>query len=83
MAGSEYYSEAGIFMNGRPCKKLFTAREAEVIGLISCGARPRHIATDLCISPQTAYVHLRNIAGKLHLHSRSCKAIAAAAPKNT
>lgn len=63
-------------MSDSHIKILFTKRELEVIALVSRGLKPFSISEVLFISVQTVYVHLRNIAAKLDLDSRSCKSIA-------
>lgn len=47
-----------------------TAREREVLGLLTEGADKNAIARALVISPQTARTHIQNILTKLGLHSR-------------
>ncbi|QNN52080.1 helix-turn-helix transcriptional regulator [Nocardioides mesophilus] len=48
-----------------------TAREMEVLALITRGYSNNRIATELFISPKTASVHVSNILGKLHASSRT------------
>ena len=48
-----------------------TAREAEVLGLVTLGLRNKEIAGRLGISENTAKFHLRNILEKLHAESRT------------
>jgi DNA-binding NarL/FixJ family response regulator len=55
---------------GKPADAL-TAREHEVLALISRGFSNRQIANELVISGGTAHRHVANILSKLGLHSRS------------
>jgi DNA-binding NarL/FixJ family response regulator len=48
-----------------------TARELDVLGLVTAGLRNKEIAARLGISESTAKFHLRNILGKLHAESRT------------
>jgi DNA-binding NarL/FixJ family response regulator len=48
-----------------------TAREIEVLGLVTLGLRNKEIAGRLGISENTAKFHLRNILEKLHAESRT------------
>ena len=45
-------------------------REQAVLSLVAQGLTNREIATSLFISEQTVKVHLRNIMGKFHAHTR-------------
>lgn len=45
-------------------------REREILGLLSEGLRNDDIARKLTISPQTVQTHVRNILGKLNVHSK-------------
>lgn len=47
-----------------------TARECEILGLVSTGATNRDIATKLFISENTVKNHLKNIMEKLHIQNR-------------
>ena len=47
-----------------------TEREREILGLLAQGMRNEDIATQLFISPQTVQTHVRNILGKLRVHSK-------------
>ncbi len=47
-----------------------TARELEVLRLVTAGRSNQQIATELFISPKTASVHVSNILGKLGVTSR-------------
>ena len=47
-----------------------TDREREVLDLLAEGLRNDDIGTRLFISPQTAQTHVRNILGKLGVHSK-------------
>src|SRR5688572_32748917 len=48
-----------------------TAREREVLGLLTEGRSDREIAEALCISPKTVGTHLTHILGKLGVPSRA------------
>lgn len=45
-------------------------REWEILRLLAQGKRNEGIASDLFISPQTVQTHVRNVLGKLGLHSK-------------
>ncbi|TMK86565.1 MAG: response regulator transcription factor [Actinobacteria bacterium] len=47
-----------------------TEREREVLGLLAQGYRNDDIAGRLYISPQTVQTHVRNLLGKLGVHSK-------------
>jgi DNA-binding NarL/FixJ family response regulator len=47
-----------------------TDREREILGLLAQGKRNDDIARELFISPQTVQTHIRNILGKLRVHSK-------------
>ncbi len=47
-----------------------TDREREILGLLAQGHRNEDIAKQLYISPQTVQTHVRNILGKLRVHSK-------------
>ncbi len=47
-----------------------TDREREILTLLAQGVRNDEIATKLYISPQTVQTHVRNILGKLRVHSK-------------
>jgi len=47
-----------------------TEREREILGLLAQGERNEDIAKQLYISPQTVQTHVRNILGKLRVHSK-------------
>jgi DNA-binding NarL/FixJ family response regulator len=47
-----------------------TDREREILGLLAQGVRNEDIAKRLYISPQTVQTHVRNILGKLRVHSK-------------
>ncbi len=50
--------------------ELLTAREKEIVGLISCGHSNKDIATMLFLSEHTVKDHTKNIYRKLGIHSR-------------
>lgn len=47
-----------------------TEREWEVLGLLAKGKRNDDVAAALFISPQTVQTHVRNLLGKLRVHSK-------------
>jgi two-component system nitrate/nitrite response regulator NarL len=47
-----------------------TEREREILGHLAQGERNDGIATALFISPQTVQTHVRNVLGKLGVHSK-------------
>jgi DNA-binding NarL/FixJ family response regulator len=47
-----------------------TEREREILGLLAEGLRNDDIAVRLYISPQTVQTHVRNLLGKLGVHSK-------------
>ena len=47
-----------------------TDREREILALLAQGMRNDDIASQLYISPQTVQTHVRNILGKLRVHSK-------------
>ena len=47
-----------------------TDRERQILQLLAEGRRNDDIATELYISPQTVQTHVRNILGKLRVHSK-------------
>ncbi len=47
-----------------------TEREREILQLLAQGMRNDDIAKQLYISPQTVQTHVRNILGKLRVHSK-------------
>jgi len=48
-----------------------TAREREILERLTEGHPQKQIASQLSLSPHTVDTHLRNIYGKLHVHSRT------------
>ncbi|MBI2764153.1 MAG: response regulator transcription factor [Chloroflexi bacterium] len=54
-----------------PAGDRLTARELEVLQLVTAGLRNKEIAGQLGISENTAKYHLRNILEKLHAESRT------------
>ena len=51
-----------------------TAREREVLALLTDGATDREIAATLVISPRTASIHVGNILAKLDVPNRGAAA---------
>jgi DNA-binding NarL/FixJ family response regulator len=47
-----------------------TERERQILQLLAAGKRNDDIAAELFISPQTVQTHVRNILGKLRVHSK-------------
>ena len=47
-----------------------TERERQILQMLAAGKRNDDIATELYISPQTVQTHVRNILGKLRVHSK-------------
>ena len=47
-----------------------TERERQILQLLAQGKRNDDIASELYISPQTVQTHVRNILGKLRVHSK-------------
>jgi DNA-binding NarL/FixJ family response regulator len=47
-----------------------TEREREILGQLAQGRRNEDIAATLFISPQTVQTHVRNVLGKLGVHSK-------------
>ena len=54
-----------------PAPDRLTARELDVLRLVTAGRRNKEIAAELGISENTAKYHLRNILEKLHAESRT------------
>ncbi|MGZ3862559.1 MAG: response regulator transcription factor [Bacteroidia bacterium] len=51
--------------------KKFSAREQQIVPLLSAGLRYKEIAEELCISVETVRTHIRNIYKKLGVGSRT------------
>jgi DNA-binding NarL/FixJ family response regulator len=56
---------------GEPSPDRLTARELEVLRLVTAGRRNKEIAAELGITENTVKYHLRNILEKLHVESRT------------
>lgn len=54
-----------------------TDRELEILQLLCDEMTQKEIANELFLSPHTVDTHLRNIYGKLHVHSRSAAVVKA------
>jgi DNA-binding NarL/FixJ family response regulator len=67
-------TRAGLVLTSRsgsgPLAEL-TARELEVLRLVTAGHSNAKIGTELFISTKTASVHVSNILAKLHVRSRT------------
>lgn len=57
--------------SGEPTPDRLTARELDVLRLVTAGRHNKEIAAELGISENTAKYHLRNILEKLHAQSRT------------
>ncbi len=57
-------------LNARPLSEPLTDRELEVLRLVAIGQSNEVIAATLVISVETVKKHLKNIYGKLDVHSR-------------
>jgi PAS domain S-box-containing protein len=69
------------FRAGAPAHRrgaAITAREAEVLRLLSCGLSNREIAETLTISPTTVRNHIEHLLAKLGVHSKLEAVVAAA-----
>jgi DNA-binding NarL/FixJ family response regulator len=60
----EVHRDAVLLLN------QLTDREREILGLLGEGMRNEEIASHLFISPQTVQTHIRNVLGKLGVHSK-------------
>jgi DNA-binding NarL/FixJ family response regulator len=65
-----HLSSLGASADGSAPDRL-TARELDVLRLVTAGRRNKEIATGLGISENTVKYHLRNILEKLHAESRT------------
>jgi DNA-binding NarL/FixJ family response regulator len=63
---NKYFKE-----NKDPYLNLFTRRENKLIQLLTKGALYKEIAWKLCISENTVRSHVRNIYGKMKVHSKT------------
>jgi DNA-binding NarL/FixJ family response regulator len=64
----EYFQQ---LKGGAPEQEHLSRREEEILDLLAKGYRYKEIADSLCISFETVRSHLKNIYGKLHVHSRT------------
>jgi NarL family two-component system response regulator LiaR len=60
-------SDAGM----RPVRSALTAREWEVLDLMTLGASNQQISNDLVVSLETVQSHIKHILRKLGVHSRA------------
>jgi DNA-binding CsgD family transcriptional regulator len=60
-----------MFTHDEPRDELLSAREREILALMSEGARNRDIASRLCISEETVKSHVRRILRKLRAGNRT------------
>jgi two-component system, NarL family, response regulator LiaR len=60
-------SDAGM----RPVRSALTAREWEVLDLMTLGASNQQISNDLLVSLETVQSHIKHILRKLGVHSRA------------
>jgi two-component system, NarL family, response regulator LiaR len=60
-------SDAGM----RPVRSALTAREWEVLDLMTLGASNQEISNDLLVSVETVQSHIKHILRKLGVHSRA------------
>jgi DNA-binding NarL/FixJ family response regulator len=74
-AGEQVVMESAVRTPGRdPMVELLvgtlTAREREILGLLTAGLTTRRIAQELCLCYQTVRSHIRNVLIKLGVHSQ-------------
>jgi DNA-binding NarL/FixJ family response regulator len=65
-----HLSQMGAGLGG-PAPDRLTAREVDVLRLVTAGRRNKEIAAELGITENTVKYHLRNILEKLHAESRT------------
>ena len=56
---------------GQPFIEALSGRELEVLHLLAQGCSDKQIAAALVIARETVHKHLKNIYGKLDVHSRT------------
>jgi LuxR family maltose regulon positive regulatory protein len=61
----------GVSIQGQPLVEPLSSRELEVLRLLARGYSDKKIAETLVIAPETVHKHLKNIYGKLDVHSRT------------
>ena len=61
---------AGLTSESSTPSEVLTARELEVLRLLAEGISNKEIASRMVVAPSTVKQHLKNIYGKLDVHSR-------------
>lgn len=70
-AGRKGPEPAGLPVPSEPMIEPLSEREMEVLSLLAQGFPDKKIAATLVIAPETVHKHLKNIYGKLGVHSRT------------
>jgi len=68
---AEYSEEPHPYPHTQPLPEPLSERELEVLRLLNTHLSSTEIAERLYITPNTARYHIKNIYGKLDVHSRS------------
>ena len=66
----EIYSENSLIVTMKKADAKLTARENEVLLLLSKGMNRDEIATKLFISPETVKMHIKNIYRKINAKNK-------------